>query len=66
MQFFRPTANDLRLAEYMRLVVEKSRALLSQPIPDTFLGRKMQEPFPPEDEEHMARWMASEELQPPK
>ena len=33
-------------AELMREVIDLSRKVLRQPSPDTFLGRKTQEPFP--------------------
>lgn len=35
-------------AEQIREVIKESRELLKQPSPDTFLGRKTQEPFPSE------------------
>lgn len=47
----RPTPIDHEQAEQMREVVEKSRELLKEPPPDTFLGRKTQEPPPNSDEE---------------
>jgi hypothetical protein len=35
----------------MRDEIARSRELLKGPLPDTFLGRKTQEPFPKEEEE---------------
>jgi hypothetical protein len=34
----------------IRAALATSRELLKSPMPDTFLGRKTQEPFPPEEE----------------
>jgi len=34
---------------YMRAVVARSLKILQASVPDTFLGRKTQEPFPSED-----------------
>ena len=46
----------------MQNVIQQSQELLANsPMPDTFLGRQTQEPFPEE-----AGWLASKELQPPK
>ena len=69
MPLFRPDRekdadqqNSIRAAMARSLQVLKSSSL-----PDTFLGRKTQEPFPQEDEDtHMAKWMASKELKPPQ
>jgi hypothetical protein len=36
--------------EQIREVIEAACAVLRQPMPDTFLGRKTQEPFPKENE----------------
>ena len=33
----------------VREIIAKSLEVLSTPVPDTFLGRKTQEPFPRED-----------------
>ena len=59
---------DMMHLEQMRNVIKQSRELRANtPVPDTFAGRKTQEPFSQEDEDtRMARWMASKELQPPK
>ena len=47
--FCRPS-RDHELAEQTRQTVEATLDLLKQlPVPDTFLGRKTQEPFPKED-----------------
>jgi hypothetical protein len=56
---------DMLQIEQIRAIIKRSRELLaSSPTPDTFAGRKTQEPFPVEDEGHMARWMVSKELKP--
>lgn len=54
--------------EQLREVIAQSQKLLGDnPTPDTFVGRKTQEPFPAEDEERQIdRWLDSKELQPPK
>ena len=65
MQVFRPTPIDHEQAEKMREVVEKSRELLSQPPPDTFIGRRTREPFPSEDEE-LGRSINTPGLKPPE
>jgi hypothetical protein len=54
-----------------REALRKSYDALSLPVPDTFAGRKTQEPFPRNDDNsrehaHMERWLASKELQPPE
>ncbi|MDA9421647.1 hypothetical protein [Bradyrhizobium sp. CCBAU 53380] len=68
MPVFRPFPIDADQAEYMREVVRKSRELVNEPAPDTFLGRKTQEPFPTEDDpmtrEDIQNLLHSE-LQPP-
>jgi len=51
--------------EGARKVTTFSAKLLRQPKPDSFAGRKTHDPFPKEDT-HMAKWIASKELQPPK
>jgi hypothetical protein len=43
----------------------KAAEALKSPKPDTFLGRKTQEPFPMADDE-AERWAHSPGLQPPK
>jgi hypothetical protein len=51
----------------VRELTKESREALKKPSPDTFLGRKTQEPFPQEDEEaRVERWLNSKELRPPK
>ena len=35
---------------YIRDVISKSLEILRSPVPDAFLGRKTQEPFPKEEE----------------
>ena len=47
----RPTNTDADYAQETRETIERSRETLKQPLPDTFLGRKTQEPFPKEDDE---------------
>jgi len=39
-----------QLLEEPRKIVVWSREVLKEPMPDTFLGRKTQEPFPNQDE----------------
>ena len=39
----------------MREIIAKALEVLRAPIPDTFLGRKTQEPFPREDEQLFER-----------
>jgi len=51
--------------EGARKVTTFSAKLLRQPKPDSFAGRKNHEPMPKEDI-HMAKWMASKELQAPR
>ena len=48
---YRPMPIDREQAEQMRELVQKARELLKQPLPDTFLGRKIQEPPPKLDDE---------------
>jgi hypothetical protein len=54
--------------QQMREVIKQSHELLSKTsVPDTFAGRKTQEPFPQEGEEiRIDGWLNSKELQPPK
>jgi hypothetical protein len=49
-RIFHVTRTDADQAEQMREVIRESRELLKQPGPDTFVGRKTQEPFPKEDD----------------
>jgi hypothetical protein len=44
-----------RLHESSLDLIAKSRELLKLPTPDTFLGCKTQEPFPPQEEKDKAR-----------
>ena len=48
---FRPNAADAEYAEQIRELIKASREVLQQPKPDSFLGRKTQEPFRKEDGE---------------
>ncbi|MBH5400889.1 hypothetical protein HZZ13_24370 [Bradyrhizobium sp. CNPSo 4010] len=50
MPVFWPLPVEHEQAEYMRQIVRECRELLKQPLPDTFLGRKTHEPFPPESD----------------
>ena len=65
---YRPDrALDMLQLEQIRAVIKRSRQLLAGPAPDTFAGRKTQEPFPQEDEEHTALWTGgSKEMKPPE
>jgi hypothetical protein len=53
LQFFRPNPEeDEKQARLMRKVIADSLEILRKsPPPDTFLGRKTQEPFPKEKNE---------------
>jgi len=44
-----PTQSDAEHAEEIRKLIEESREVLKPPSPDTFLGRKTQDPFPKEE-----------------
>jgi hypothetical protein len=59
---------DAEHLRFVRDVIARSRELLaSNPVPTTFAGRKIQEPFPSQDEEPLIkRWLTSKELRPPK
>lgn len=48
MRVYRPTPIETEQNDQMRKVVEEARALLEQPVPDTFLGRETYQPFPKE------------------
>jgi hypothetical protein len=52
---FRPQGTDTEYAARTRDVVRRSREALEQAVPDTFLGRKTQEPFPAEKEKERGR-----------
>jgi hypothetical protein len=58
-------AQAAELARQSRAATEMAFEILQRnPKPDTFLGRKSQEPFRQEDEDtHMAKWMAQRPLQ---
>ena len=46
-RIFYPSQADADQARYIREIIRKSLLVLQQqPPPDTFLGRKTQEPFP--------------------
>lgn len=48
-KLFRPSADDTNEIDRLRKLVQDTAALLQRyPAPDTFLGRKTQEPFPKE------------------
>jgi len=48
-----------------QLSLRKSYDALSLPLPDTFAGRKTQEPFPQQHEDSLVEgWLTSKELQP--
>ena len=50
-----------------RDALRKSYDLLRTPKPDTFVGRKTQEPFACEhDDPHIELWLTSKELRPPR
>jgi len=53
----RPTRTDADQVEYVRDLIEASCMVLRQPLADTFLGRKTQEPFPRENEVPKTSWM---------
>ena len=52
-------------SDHARKIVADSCKVLLEPMPDTFLGRKTQEPFPNQDEE-IEVYLNSKELQPPE
>ena len=41
--------------ELMREAIARGREILKAPLPDTFAGRKTQEPFPEEDDDVASR-----------
>jgi len=45
-RIYLPDPIERKHLNQMRDVVKESRDLLKQPVPDTFLGRTTQEPFP--------------------
>lgn len=58
---------DSELQRTVRERLARNMEALKRRGPDTFLGRKTQEPFPQEDEQaQINRWLNSKELQPPK
>jgi hypothetical protein len=50
----RPSNIDMEHVEVMRRAADESRELLKRPTPDTFLGRRTQEPFPAEGNAYAA------------
>ena len=42
----RPTKTDTNQTEQLREIIKESLDVLKQGLPDTFLGRKTQAPFP--------------------
>lgn len=57
---------DDAVIERTREITRQSVLLLrDNPKPDSFAGRKTQEPFPQEAREEIIRWITSRELQPP-
>jgi hypothetical protein len=62
---FRPeNGNDKHLDQIREVVARSYKLLSSNPAPDTFAGRKTQEPFP--EEPQIVSWLNSKELEPPK
>jgi len=62
-------ARTVRIDEQItvtRGIIAKCLDVLKEPLPDTFLGRKTYEPFPPAEEQQIEGWLNSMELQPPK
>jgi hypothetical protein len=49
-RIYRPIQSDADHAEQIRKLVRESREALKKASPDTFLGRKTQEPFPKESQ----------------
>jgi hypothetical protein len=67
MPVFRPVQTDSDQMKQIRELTKAAREALKQPTPDTFLGRKTQEPFPREGEEsRIEPWLNSKKLWPPK
>jgi len=67
MSVFRPTQTDSDQVEQTRERIKEACEVLKQHCPDSFAGRKTQEPFPQEDKDSRTdRWLNSKELQPPK
>ena len=65
-QFFRPDrAADDAQVRMIRDVLASCMEALRLPVPDTFVGRKIQEPFPKEDDQ-AGGWLDSNGLQPHK
>jgi len=70
-RFFRPDWDiDAMYLQIMRDAVERSRKMLAKPIPDSFVGRKTQAPFPVEEDDPMQRPqiqnLINSELKPPE
>jgi hypothetical protein len=51
MLVYRPPPTDSEQSESTRKLVKQSRKLLMPSAPNTFFGRKTQEPFPQDDDE---------------
>ena len=61
--------SDLEQIEQTRDLIAHSLGVLrNNPAPDTFAGRKTQEPFPEEEDldTRTGHWMTTKELLPPK
>ena len=56
MRVYRPLPVEHAYMGYIRGLVRECRALLNQPVPDTFLGRRTYEAFPREDEPGRDAW----------
>lgn len=48
---FHPQSELAPVIEQIREIIAQAHRLLREPMPDTFLGRKTQEPFPQKGEE---------------
>ncbi|WP_161491873.1 hypothetical protein [Bradyrhizobium centrolobii] len=46
---YRPSNDEPERVEFLRQIVNEARKVLNAASPDTFLGRKTQEPFPKEE-----------------
>jgi hypothetical protein len=67
MPLFRPTKTDADQLKLVRKLTTEAGEVLKRPCPDSFAGRKTQEPFPREDEAaRIEDWLNSKELEPPK
>ena len=50
LRIYRPSKAEVDHSTWLRQTVDLAREILRAPKPDTFLGRKTQEPFPKEKE----------------